>query len=42
LRLISLLKGSFHTKINILSKYLGGIILLLILTSWVINLFIKN
>ena len=42
LRVISLLKESSHTKINLLSKYLGGIILLLIITSWLIKLFIKN
>jgi hypothetical protein len=42
LRLISLLKESLRIKINLLSEYLGGIILLLIITSWVINLFVKN
>lgn len=42
LRLISLLKESLRSKINFLSEYLGGIILLLILTTWVINLFVKN
>ena len=42
LRLISLLKESLLIKINLLSEYLGGIILLLIITSWVIYLFIKN
>lgn len=41
-RVITLIKGSLKTKIDLLSKYLSVIILFIIVASWIIKLFIKN
>ena len=40
LRIFSLIKENIHDKINLLSKYLGSIILIIIFTNWVIKFFI--
>ncbi len=42
LRLFSLTKEHTHDRINLVSKYLGNIVLILIIMSWVIKLFTKN
>ncbi len=42
LRLLSLIKDNTRHKVNLLSKYLGNIILIIIFTTWVIKFIIKN
>jgi|ERR1035437_403514 hypothetical protein len=42
LRVFSLIKENSHKSINLLSKYLGRIILVIIFVNWIINFIIKN
>jgi len=41
LRIFSLVKKNTYKKVNLLSKYLGNTILLIVLANWIIKLFIK-
>jgi len=40
LRLFSLIKENVNTKVNLLSKYFGNIIVFLIITIWVVKLIL--
>ena len=42
LRIFSLVKTNTYKKVNLLSKYLGNVILLILLVNWIFKLFIKN
>jgi hypothetical protein len=42
LRLFSLLNDGFHKKVNIISKYLGVAVLLIIVVCWVIKMYQIN
>jgi len=42
LRLFSLIKENTRDRVNLLSKFLGNAILIIIFMNWVIKFFIKN